>query len=75
MERGTSVAGLPLKISSASNEWGRSPARLLRSAAVQLEGLGLVLPVYSDLRASVAHIFTSVEWACVVVPFGGARVI
>ncbi len=64
----TSGVGLSAKLPSASTAWGWSRARLLRSAAVQLEGLAPALPVYSELPTSGAHLRTLVTWLCVVVP-------
>ncbi len=48
----TSGAGLSSKLPSASTARGWSWARLLRSAAVEHEGLASALPVYSELPAS-----------------------
>ncbi len=52
---------------------GLASARLLRSAAAQLEGLAQALHVYSELLASGAHFLTPVDFLGVVVPLAEVR--
>ncbi len=59
--------GLPPKLPSASTAWSWSRARLLRSAAVKLEGFAPAPHVNSELPASGAHLCTFVGLLRVVV--------
>ncbi len=70
-EGAPSGVGFPLKLFSASTAPGWSRDRLVRSAAVQLDGLAPPLPVYSELPASGAHLRTVVRWFCVFDPLKG----
>ncbi len=72
---GTGWGGAPRVWASLPSYLALLPrrARLLRSAAVELEGLAPALPVYSELLASGSHLLTRVEWLCVFVPLEEVR--